>query len=96
MVALRVVQTGVTRQFRLSMDAAERHVLDVVPVGAPGVGGAPARPVALRYANDEAKRAGAPDDDEWRDSLHGACLAQEPVKLERPRATRGRRDWWRA
>jgi diguanylate cyclase (GGDEF)-like protein/PAS domain S-box-containing protein len=78
------------------MDAAERHVLDVVPVGLL-VWEATGATVTLRYANDEAKRQPLPDDDDWRAALHGACLAQEPVKLERPfgDAERGE-TWWRA
>ena len=41
------------------MDAAERHVLDSVPV-ALQVWEAQGRSLALRYANDEAGRSGLP------------------------------------
>ncbi len=78
------------------MDAAERHVLDVVPVGL-HVWEATGAIVTLRYANDEAKRQPLPDDDEWRAALYEACLAQEPVKLERPFGDSVRGEtWWRA
>src|SRR3954452_15377079 len=81
---------------RLSMDAAERHVLDVVPVGL-HVWEATGATVGLRYANDEAKRQPLPDDDEWREALFEACLAQDPVKLERPFGDSERGEtWWRA
>ncbi len=63
------------------MDAAERHVLDVVPV-ALHVWEAVGDSATLRYANEEAKRQALPDDDQWRQTVLSACLAQEPSKLE--------------
>ena len=60
------------------MDAAERHVLDSVPV-ALQVWEAQGRSLSLRYANDEAGRSGLPTDPE---PLLAACLAQEPMTLE--------------
>jgi diguanylate cyclase (GGDEF)-like protein/PAS domain S-box-containing protein len=78
------------------MDAAERHVLDVVPVGL-HVWEATGATVTLRYANDEAQRQPLPDDEEWRAALYAACLAQEPAKLERPFGDSERGEtWWRA
>ena len=60
------------------MDAAERHVLDSVPV-ALQVWEAQGRSLALLYANDEAGRSGLPSDPE---PLLAACIAQEPMTLE--------------
>src|SRR6478735_8309622 len=92
-----VVQTGATpRSRQLSMDAAERHVLDVVPVGL-HVWEAAGASVALGDANDEAKRQPLPDDEGWMETVHAACLAQEPVKLERSYGdTETGETWWRA
>jgi diguanylate cyclase (GGDEF)-like protein/PAS domain S-box-containing protein len=77
------------------MDAAERHVLDVVPVGL-HVWEAVGASVTLRYANDEAKRLALPDDDAWRQRLRAACDAQEAVKLELPFGDADHETWWRA
>jgi diguanylate cyclase (GGDEF)-like protein/PAS domain S-box-containing protein len=60
------------------MDAAERHVLDTVPV-ALQMWEARGRALTLRYANDEAGRAALPEESE---PLLAACLAQEPLTLE--------------
>src|SRR3954452_14338753 len=60
------------------MDAAERHVLDSVPV-ALQMWEARGRSLTLRYANDEARRSALPADPE---PLLAACVAQEPIALE--------------
>jgi diguanylate cyclase (GGDEF)-like protein/PAS domain S-box-containing protein len=60
------------------MDAAERHVLDTVPV-ALQMWEARGRALTLRYANDEARRSSLPGESE---PLLAACLAQEPLTLE--------------
>jgi diguanylate cyclase (GGDEF)-like protein/PAS domain S-box-containing protein len=60
------------------MDAAERHVLDSVPV-ALQMWEAKGRALTLRYSNDEAERSELPADSE---PLVAACLAQEPLTLE--------------
>jgi diguanylate cyclase (GGDEF)-like protein/PAS domain S-box-containing protein len=60
------------------MDAAERHVLDSVPV-ALQMWEAQGRALTLRYANEEAKRSALPEGSE---PLLAACLAQEPLTLE--------------
>src|SRR4051794_8576569 len=60
------------------MDAAERHVLDSVPV-ALQVWEAAGRSLVRRYGNHEAERAELPDGAE---QLLAACLAQEPVSFE--------------
>jgi diguanylate cyclase (GGDEF)-like protein/PAS domain S-box-containing protein len=73
------------------MDAAERHVLDVVPVGL-HVWEAVGASATLRYANEEAKRQALPDDEDWRQTVLSACLAQEPSKLELAYED----AWWRA
>src|SRR5688572_8342168 len=73
------------------MDAAERHVLDVVPVGL-HVWEAVGDSASLRYANEEAKRQALPDDDQWRQTVLSACVAQEPSKLELEYED----AWWRA
>jgi diguanylate cyclase (GGDEF)-like protein/PAS domain S-box-containing protein len=56
--APRVVQTGATRESKGFVDAAERHVLDAVPVGLQiwEAVGDDARSLTLRYANEEANR----------------------------------------
>src|SRR3954454_11278148 len=74
------------------MGAAERHVLDVVPVGLhvwEVTGGA----LALRYSNEEAKGQKLPEDPGWADTMLAACEAQTPAtfELEAPGDT-----WWRA
>ena len=46
----------------------------------------------LRYANEEAKRQALPDDEQWRQTVLSACLAQEPSKLELDYED----AWWRA
>src|SRR4051812_23127615 len=60
------------------MDAAERHVLDSVPV-ALQVWEATGRSLVLRYGNDEAGRGELPDGAE---RLLAACAAQEPMDFE--------------
>src|SRR4051794_28533136 len=60
------------------MDAAERHVLDSVPV-ALQMWEAHGRSLTLRYRNDEAARSALPAGGE---QLLAACLAQEPLTLE--------------
>src|SRR4051794_9692606 len=60
------------------MDAAERHVLDSVPVPL-RVCEAVGRSLELRYANAEAAGAELPDGGE---AVLAACLAQEPLALE--------------
>jgi diguanylate cyclase (GGDEF)-like protein/PAS domain S-box-containing protein len=79
------------------MDLAERHVLDVVPVGLQvweAVGDEP----CLRYENQQAQRLELPDgDDAWRAQLLKACLEQEIVKHEFPvKRPDGTEIWWRA
>ncbi|WP_270041968.1 diguanylate cyclase domain-containing protein [Solirubrobacter ginsenosidimutans] len=74
------------------MDAADRHVLDVVPVGLQvweATGGA----LTLRYANEEAKGQMLPSDAGWADTLLDACEAQQAAtfELEAPGD-----EWWRA
>jgi diguanylate cyclase (GGDEF)-like protein/PAS domain S-box-containing protein len=73
------------------MDAAERHVLDAVPVGL-HVWEAVGDSATLRYANHEAKRQALPDDEDWRRTVLAACLAQEPSKFELAYED----AWWRA
>jgi diguanylate cyclase (GGDEF)-like protein/PAS domain S-box-containing protein len=74
------------------MDAADRHVLDAVPVGLrvwEAMGDEPLS-LALRYANGA---AGAfPAGDAWVAAVHAACVAQEPRTLE----LEGGERWWRA
>jgi diguanylate cyclase (GGDEF)-like protein/PAS domain S-box-containing protein len=60
------------------MDAAERHVLDSVPV-ALQVWEATGHSLVLRYGNDEAARTALPD---AAKPLLAACLAQEPLSFE--------------
>jgi diguanylate cyclase (GGDEF)-like protein/PAS domain S-box-containing protein len=60
------------------MDAADRHVLDSVPV-ALQMWEAEGRSLLLRYSNDEAGRSALPAES---DALVAACLAQEPLTLE--------------
>src|SRR4051794_25819343 len=69
------------------MDAAERHVLDSVPV-ALQVWEAVGRTLELRYGNDEAGRTELPEESE---QLLAACFAQEPLTLELPGV--GERYW---
>jgi diguanylate cyclase (GGDEF)-like protein/PAS domain S-box-containing protein len=73
------------------MDAADRHVLDAVPVGLQ-VWEAMGEPLdlTLRYANGAA--AACPRDDPWLADLHDACLAQFAGAVELVRGER----WWRA
>src|SRR3954451_1863608 len=70
------------------MDAAERHVLDAVPV-ALQLWEAHGRSLTLRWANDEAGRSSLPAEVE---PLLGACIAQEPVEVE----LGGDGSFWRA
>jgi diguanylate cyclase (GGDEF)-like protein/PAS domain S-box-containing protein len=74
------------------VSAADRHVLDVVPVGLQvweAVGDA----LTLRYANEEAKAQELPGDDGWLGTLRAAADAQEAgtFELEVPGDV-----WWRA
>ena len=65
----------------MSMDAADRHVLDVVPVGLQvweATGGA----LTLRYANEEAKGQLLPADQGWVDTILDACEAQNAATFE--------------
>ena len=74
------------------MDAAERHVLDAVPVGLQMWEAAGDAALTLRYANDEAQRSGAAR--ATPSALRrAACLAQEPLTLEL--ADGARATWWR-
>ena len=70
------------------MDAAERHVLDSVPV-ALQVWEASGRSLTLRYANEAAGRSALPTEQE---PLLAACLAQEPMTVE----LGGPESCWRA
>src|SRR4051794_22776658 len=70
------------------MDAAERHVLDAVPVPL-GVWEAQGRSLTLRWANDQAGRSPLPTD---VDPLVDACLDQVPASVE----LRGEATFWRA
>jgi diguanylate cyclase (GGDEF)-like protein/PAS domain S-box-containing protein len=74
------------------MDAADRHVLDVVPVGLQ-VWEAIDGTLTLRYANEEAKGQKLPDDPGWASTMLVACTAQQPAtfELEAPGDA-----WWRA
>jgi diguanylate cyclase (GGDEF)-like protein/PAS domain S-box-containing protein len=74
------------------MDAADRHVLDVVPVGLQ-VWEADSGALTLRYANEEAKGQELPHDPGWVDTMRAACEAQQPAtfELEAPGDA-----WWRA
>ena len=67
---------------------ADRHVLDVVPVGLQ-VWEADGAAVTLRYANDEAGRHALPDGERWRE----LCLAQTSATREWPASDD---TWWRA
>jgi diguanylate cyclase (GGDEF)-like protein/PAS domain S-box-containing protein len=73
------------------MDAAERHVLDSVPV-ALQVWEADGDDPILRYANLEAERLDLPGDADWTRMLLDACARQEPFTLEREADD----TWWRA
>lgn len=73
------------------MDAAERHVLDVVPVGLQ-IWEAAGDSATLQYANAEADRQSLPDDERWRETVRAACVAQEPTKFELEYGE----AWWRA
>jgi len=68
------------------MTAAERHVLDVVPVGLQ-VWEAVGDDAILRYANDEAKRLSLPDDAAWRARVLAACRSQLPGRHGRVQLT---------
>jgi diguanylate cyclase (GGDEF)-like protein/PAS domain S-box-containing protein len=74
------------------MDAADRQVLDVVPVGLQ-VWEAIAGALTLQYANEEAKGQKLPDDPGWASTMLAACEAQQPAtfELEAPGDA-----WWRA
>jgi diguanylate cyclase (GGDEF)-like protein/PAS domain S-box-containing protein len=74
------------------MDAADRHVLDVVPVGLQvweAIEGA----LTLRYANEEAKGQPLPDDPGWADTMLAACETQQPATFELEASGEA---WWRA
>jgi diguanylate cyclase (GGDEF)-like protein/PAS domain S-box-containing protein len=74
------------------VNAADRHVLDVVPVGLQvweAVGDA----LTLRYANEEAKRQPLPDDAGWVQTLRAAAEAQERATFELETSGEA---WWRA
>src|SRR4051812_32167279 len=62
------------------MDAAERHVLDSVPVNL-RMWEASGRTLTLRWCNDAAQAAELPEGSE---SLLAACLAQESLTFELP------------
>src|SRR4051812_22359824 len=70
------------------MDAAERHVLDTVPV-ALQMWEVVGRELTLRYANDEARRVTPSCDSEV---LLAACLSQEPATIE---CATGVENWYR-
>src|ERR1700754_5219427 len=74
------------------MDVADRHVLDVVPVGLQ-VWETVGDSLTLRYANEVAQREALPDDAPWLRTMRAVCAAQEAAtfELEAP----GQR-WWRA
>jgi diguanylate cyclase (GGDEF)-like protein/PAS domain S-box-containing protein len=74
------------------MDAADRHVLDAVPVGLQvweAMGDEPLD-LILRYANEAA--GACPRDDPWLADLHVACGGQVAGTTELVRGDR----WWRA
>jgi diguanylate cyclase (GGDEF)-like protein/PAS domain S-box-containing protein len=74
------------------VSAADRHVLDVVPVGLQ-VWEVVDAALALRYANEEAKGQALPSDRGWVETLVAAAAAQRPAtfELEVPGDV-----WWRA
>jgi len=74
------------------VSAVDRHVLDVVPVGLQ-VWEVLGDALTLRYANDEAKGRGLPDDAGWLRTLRAAAGAQraQTLELEAPGDV-----WWRA
>ena len=74
------------------MSAADRHVLDVVPVGLQ-VWEVVDAALTLRYANEEAKGQALPADRGWVETLVAAAAAQQPAtfELEAPGDV-----WWRA
>lgn len=74
------------------MNAADRHVLDVVPVGLQ-VWEAFGDALTLRYANEEAKGQALPDDPGWRQTMLAAIGAQEAATFELEAAGD---VWWRA
>jgi diguanylate cyclase (GGDEF)-like protein/PAS domain S-box-containing protein len=74
------------------MDAADRHVLDAVPVGLQvwkAMGDEPLT-LTLRYANGAADAF--PADEEWLAVVHAACIAQD----QRTTELEGGERWWRA
>jgi len=74
------------------VNAADRHVLDVVPVGLQ-VWEAFGDALTLRYANEEAKGQALPDDPGWRQTMLAAIGAQEAATFELEAAGD---VWWRA
>jgi diguanylate cyclase (GGDEF)-like protein/PAS domain S-box-containing protein len=74
------------------VSAADRHVLDVVPVGLQ-VWEAAGDALTLRYANDEAKGQDLPGDPGWLRALQAAAETQraDTCELETPGDV-----WWRA
>ena len=74
------------------VNAADRHVLDVVPVGLQ-VWEAFGDALTLRYANEEAKGQALPDDPGWRQTMLAAIGAQEAATFE---LEVGGDVWWRA
>jgi diguanylate cyclase (GGDEF)-like protein/PAS domain S-box-containing protein len=74
------------------VSAADRHVLDVVPVGLQ-VWEAVDAALTLRYANEEARTQALPGDHGWMETLVATAAAQQPAtfELEVPGDV-----WWRA